>query len=357
MRYFLALILMCHLGLANAAEFAVVQAGRPLVFPQDFGAHPSYKTEWWYVTGWLQTPDKKPLGFQITFFRIGTGLHTANPSQFAPQQLIIGHVALSDPQSGKILHEQKSARTGFGFAFAKTGNTDLKLDQWTMQKDASGKYLAKLAGKEFSLELTLQPTQALLLQGEGGYSRKGPLPEQASYYYSEPQLKVTGKIKRGKQAQVVTGQAWLDHEWSSKVLGEDAVGWDWVGANLQDGGALMAFQIRNKAGEKLWSHASHRDANGKVTQFDSKQVSFQAQRYWTSPVTRGKYPVESTVLLQDANGKVAWQLKPLLDNQELDARRSSGTVYWEGAVQVLKDGQVAGQGYLELTGYVSPMKM
>ena len=52
----------------------------------------------------------------------------------------------------------------------------------------------------------------------------------------------------------------------------------------------------------------------------------------------------------DAGG-VAYALEPLMDDQELDSRASTGTIYWEGAVRVSASGREAGRGYLELTGY------
>ena len=77
--------------------------------------------------------------------------------------------------------------------------------------------------RKFALALTLQATQPVMLQGEAGYSQKGPLVRQASHYYSEPQLAVQGRIQRGAEganprAVAVTGRAWLDHEWSDEYL-------------------------------------------------------------------------------------------------------------------------------------------
>ena len=354
-RHLLALVLLfaqaCH---AAAPDFAQVTAGRALAFPADFGAHPDFRTEWWYVTGWLKTKDGKPLGFQVTFFRSRTGHDPANPSAFAPKQLVIGHAALSDPAAGRLVHDQRSAREGFGLAYAKTGTTDLKLDDWRMQRATDGTYTVSVKSQELALELKLAPTQPVLAQGEGGYSRKGPKPEHASYYYSEPQLKVSGAVGHGGAAPAaVEGSAWLDHEWSSQALEPDASGWDWIGANLDDGSALMAFQIRAKQGGKLWAHATLRDASGKVTQYVSEQVSFTPQARWKSPRTNAVYPVATTL----ATGGTSWQIKPLQDDQELDARRSTGAVYWEGAVTISRDGVPAGHAYLEMTGYDKPMKL
>ncbi|WP_426116015.1 lipocalin-like domain-containing protein [Massilia sp. PWRC2] len=350
--------LLCGLLLSTAAQagpvaFAAVVAGQPLHFPADFGAHPDFKTEWWYVTGWLQRPNGKPLGFQVTFFRSRTGAADANPSAFAARQLIVAHAAVSDPALGRLVHDQKSGRQGFELNYAKAGMTSLKLDGWTMQRGANGAYQVAIASRQLQLKLTLTPTAPPLLQGVAGFSQKGPLPRNASYYYSEPQLQVTGVAGALGAAGAVTGTAWLDHEWSSQALDPAASGWDWVGANLADGSALMAFQIRARRGGKLWAHAALRDRAGKVTQFGADQVSFSARAWWTSPASGATYPVATTLV----TGPFSWRLTPLQNDQELDSRRSTGAIYWEGAMSLERDGQPAGHGYLEMTGYDRPMTL
>lgn len=346
------LLLWMTSAVAAPPQFAAVKAGHALSFPADLGAHPEFRTEWWYATGWLQTADKKPLGFQITFFRVATDVDAANPSQFAARQLLIAHTALSDPAVGKLLHDQQSVRQGFGLAYAATGNTDVKLDNWQLQRSAGGKYQVNIAARDYRLSLVLSPTQVPMLQGERGYSQKGAKPVQASYYYSEPQLAVSGSVERNGKAVAVTGTAWLDHEWSTSVLDAQAVGWDWLGANLDDGSALMAFQIRDKAGAPLWAHATLRAASGMMTQYNQHEVHFMPQRQWRSPLTDARYPVAT----QLQTGPTTWQLSPLMDDQELDTRQSTGAVYWEGAVSLARDGKAAGHGYLEMTGYFKALK-
>jgi predicted secreted hydrolase len=354
MKRFLACCLALLLASPACRAFTPVTPGYQMVFPADYGAHPGFKTEWWYVTGWLKTGDGKPLGFQVTFFRSATGQGKDNPSAFAPRQLIIGHAALSDPAVGKLAHDQRSAREGFKLAYAREGTTDLKLDDWRMVRAADGSYRVSIRSRELQLQLVLAPTQPVLLQGEQGYSRKGSNPASASYYYSEPQLKVSGTAGHGKGApRTVEGTAWLDHEWSSQAIDAEAVGWDWVGANLADGSALMAFQVRNKQGGKLWAHATLRDAAGKVTRYLPEQVSFTPQARWKSPRTNAEYPVATTIV----TGGTRWQISPLQQDQELDSRQSTGAIYWEGAVTVRRDGVPAGHGYLELVGYHAPMKL
>ncbi|MFZ6655997.1 lipocalin-like domain-containing protein [Undibacterium sp. TJN19] len=355
------------ISLAAPPDFSTVRSGTRLQFPADFGAHPTFRNEWWYVTGLVDTPDHHTIGFQITFFRSATEYDRSNPSAFAPSQLVIAHAALSDANLGQLLHDQKSARSGFGLAYAKEGNTDVKLSDWHLLRNADGSYQAQVQARDFRLQLKLARTQPMLLQGEAGYSRKGPKQEQASYYYSEPQLQVTGKLTRLKAPAVasdsvakstltdvaITGKAWLDHEWSTSVLDAQATGWDWLGVNLDNGDVLMAFQIRNQRGEAVWAHATLRDKSGQVTQFPSEQIRFQPERIWRSPRTNAAYPVATAI----STGNMQWQIIPLQDDQELDSRRSTGAVYWEGAVTIQKDGKRVGQGYLEMTGYVKPMKL
>ncbi len=349
----LILSLLAPNAIADSKPFNKVEPGYTLIFPNDYGAHPNFRLEWWYITGWLNTPDNKLLGFQVTFFRTATGKQTNNPSQFAPKQLIIAHVALSDPKIGKLMHDQKSAREGFGLAYAKQGDTDVKLDNWQLVREIDGQYQVTMKTAEFGLVLSFTPTQPTLLQGKNGFSKKGPHPLQASYYYSEPHLHTAGTVFYQNRTIAVTGKAWLDHEWSSEYLDPNANGWDWVGANLKDGSALMAFQIRHKDGSKLWAYAIRRDANGQIQQFKPEQVEFTPIRTWRSPHTEATYPVAMRI----RTGDTTWQLTPLFDDQELDSRQSTGSVYWEGAVTLTQDGEQMGKGYLELTGYVEPLSL
>lgn len=337
---------------AQAPTYPAVRPGVALRFPADHGAHPDFRTEWWYVTGWLRAEGGDELGFQVTFFRSRPPVEPANPSAFAPKQILFAHAAISDPALGRLMHGQRIARAGFGLAEAATGDMDLSIDDWRLRRTPEGRYVTKVAGDGFLLDLVFAPTQPVLLQGEGGFSRKGPLPGQASHYYSVPQLKASGSVIRNGKAVKVTGAAWLDREWSSTLLDPAAVGWDWVGLNLDDGGALMAFQVRDTAGRALWAGGSLRSRDGTVARFAPSEVKFGSLRSWRSPRTGAVYPIERTVAVRTPQGERRWTLKPLFDDQELDSRASGGPVYWEGAVRT-----EGGRGYLELTGYASPMKL
>lgn len=339
-------------GAAVGADYAIVTPGNPLAFPRDFGSHPDFRTEWWYVTGWLATQSGESLGFQITFFRTKPDIAAANPSAFAPRQLLIAHCAISDPKRGRLWQDQRIRRAGFGLAEAVLGDTDVRIDDWSL-KHRAGVYEAKIAAEDFAIAVELADTQSPLLNGDAGVSRKGPGPASASYYYSLPHMKVTGNITRGGQPSRAAGEAWFDHEWSSEYLEDAAQGWDWIGINLDHGAALMAFRIRGVDGSVRWAGGTYRTGDGKVDILQPTEVRFDAIRTWISPRTGTHYPVEWRV----AAGSHNFVLKPLMDDQENDTRLSTGAIYWEGAVRAYEADQPAGRGYLELTGYGDRLKL
>ena len=347
----LTLGLYCLTAAADAA-YAPVAVGHPLRFPEDLGSHPQFRTEWWYVTGWLATDSGESLGFQITFFRTKPDIDPDNPSHFAPRQIIVAHCALSDPKRGTLWQDQKIRRAALGLAGAMEGDTQVWVDQWSLKR-AAQTYIAKVAAEDFSFDLALSETQAALINGEEGVSRKGPQPQAASYYYSLPHMQVTGTISRQGRPSRVSGEAWFDHEWSSEYLDAQAAGWDWIGINLQDGGALMAFQIRGVDGKPRWAGGTIRTGAGISQILKPEDVQFRAGRRWTSPRTGIAYPVEWTVRADNKE----FRLLPLFDDQENDTRLSTGAIYWEGAVRAFdKDAQV-GRGYLELTGYGERLRL
>src|SRR5215831_4102426 len=221
----LATLAACAALAAAPDAFEPVVRGRALEFPRDYGAHPRYRIEWWYVTGQLESADG-PLGFQVTFFRVRNPSAESNPSRFSPRQIVFAHAALSDPRRGHLLHDQRTQREFEGLVEARTGDTDVRIDDWTFARE-SGVYRTHIAAEGFALDLAFTPTQPVMPEGDHGFSRKGPLAAQASYYYSEPQLAVSGRVTQGGAAREVTGVAWLDHEWSSEPLAADAAGWDW----------------------------------------------------------------------------------------------------------------------------------
>ncbi len=336
---------------------------RSLVLPRDFGSHPEMGTEWWYITGQVRAQGRL-LGFQLTFFRSRVPSTQSLRSAFAARQLIFAHAALTDVAGRRQLHAQRSARAGQGLAHALEGDTDVQLGDWYLRRSpgapgVGNRYEAHLAGEGFALDLQLTTTQPVLLQGQGGLSRKGPETEQASYYYSQPQLAVSGQITLdGRKLDIATtpsNRAWLDHEVSDALMHREAQGWDWIGMNLDDGSALTAFRLRRQDASSLWAGGSWRAPQQAARIFTPQEVVFTPLRWWTSPASGARYPVAWRV----ATPVGAWEVQALLDAQELDSRASTGAIYWEGLCDLreAEGGALRGRGYLEMTGYAQRLKL
>ncbi|MBX2881385.1 MAG: carotenoid 1,2-hydratase, partial [Granulosicoccus sp.] len=324
---------------------------------------------WWYLTAWLQR-ESGPIGLQITFFRSRTPYGQQNPSRFAPKQLVLAHAALALPDRGALLHDQQAWRAGDPIAQFSTTDTavvvGLANNRWSMHRDISDQYHINVAAEKFRFAITARPPASIprpMLQGQNGFSQKGPSIRQASYYYSRPQLKVAGEIEVDGSIMPVDGRGWLDHEWSSELLDKKASGWDWVGLNFHDGSALMAFQMRTLTNEVLYSAARYLSTESGEQKERDLSPRFTAVRHWRSPRTDGSYPV--SIRLQA--GELDLTIEPLFDDQELDSRGSTGVIYWEGAVSVWhseairpdgskKSDRIA-TGYLELTGYAERLRI
>jgi len=337
-----------------AAPASWALPARTLQFPRDYGSHPDLQTEWWYITGHAKTPAGREFGFQVTFFRSRVDAAEGLRSAFAARNLVFAHAAVTDLEGRVLLHDQRIARAGFGVASASETDTDVRLRDWSLVRREDGSYSARIPAGEFSLELRFTPTQPVLLQGKAGLSRKGPDEAQASYYYSEPQLRTQGRLALKGQAFDVDGTAWLDHEWSEALMHPEAVGWDWIGMNLDDGSALTAFRLRRRDGSALWAGGSFRMRDGALRVFNNDEVRFDGADTWTSPRTQAKYPTRWRV--QTPSG--SFEVRALLDDQELDSRGSTGGVYWEGLSDLVDaQGRRVGRGYLEMTGYAAPLRL
>ena len=349
-------------GQGQATSYPAVLP-RPLVFPRDYGAHPAFRTEWWYLTAWLDRgPGRGPMGFQYTFFRSRTAHSEANPSRFAPRQLLFAHLALALPENGRLLHYDRVARVGPGGVSFSTENTALQLEDWQFSRDPQHRYQAQAQTSDFSLRFTAQAQALPLLRGRNGVSAKGPSASLASYYYSAVRLPIQlactaapGSRLSGFEAQ---GLAWLDHEWSSSLLAPGAVGWDWIGIHLFDGGSLMAFRIRGADGTPVWQVWDWREASGQKRPVardaqGSAEVQWQPEEYWQSHRSGARYPVAFLVRA----ARQEWRIRPMMPDQEVDARASTGGFYWEGAVVLESKGRAIGRGYLELTGYAQPLTL
>ena len=336
---------------------------RPLQFPRDHGSHPELRTEWWYITGHAEAAGRQ-WGFQVTFFRSRVDATQGLRSAFAAKQLLFAHAALTDVRGRRLLHDQRIARAGFGVAQASEADTLVRLQDWSLARSGlpsdpfhGSRYAARVEGADFGLDLLFDTTQPLLLQGRQGLSRKGPDPAQASYYYSQPQLQVRGSIVLQGQRMAMdaaSGRAWMDHEWSEALMHPEAVGWDWVGMNLHDGSALTAFRLRRADGSAVWAGGSWRAPGQAAQVFDAQAVVFTPERFWSSPHSGARYPVQWQV--QTPAG--AFGVHALLDPQELDSSGSTGAIYWEGLCDLVDSaGHRVGRGYLEMTGYAKPLRL
>ncbi len=369
---------------AGATPAASVLAGmdgvrpdRRLRFPQDHGAHVAQRTEWWYATGWLGTEAAPSHGWQVTFFRSATGLGQGNRSRFAPRHVLFAHAAVTDLRQLQHRHAQRMARwSGLPDAAPDVVALDhgaLRVAGWSLADESAG-WRVQVAADGFAFDLHLQRTQPLLLQGEAGYSIKGPWApghptgvqpnvktesQPASHYYSEPQLAVHGRLQIGRMAPgapSLQGRAWLDHEWSDTLLPEQAVGWDWIGINLFDGSALTAFQLRRADGSVLWAGGSWRAASGGMAaqNFVAPSVAFTPGARWRSGASGADYPTHW--MINTPAGR--FDVRALLQAQELDSRSGTGVFYWEGLSELLNDaGHRVGLGYLEMTGYAGRLRL
>ena len=337
---------------STSANAAFALPALTLRFPRDHGAHPAFRTEWWYITGQANSGGRE-FGFQVTFFRTRVDATQAMTSKFAAKQLLFSHAAITDVQGRKLHHDQRIAREGFEVASASLEDAAIRLRDWSLRRE-NGVYVAHVAASDFTLDLRCAPTQPLLLQGRDGLSRKGPQEQQASYYYSEPQLAVTGSVLVQGKNFAVQGKAWMDHEWSQEVLHPEAQGWDWIGMNLDDGSALTAFRLRTKDGTALWDGGSFRPARGETYIFSPGEVIFSAQRRWKSSLSQASYPVEWMV----RTPADIYTVKAVIDDQELDSRASTGAIYWEGLADLFNsNGRKIGRGYLEMTGYSQRLRL
>ena len=335
-----------------------------LDFPADFGSHPDFQTEWWYYTGNLETPTGRHFGFQLTFFRralLPPGDRPARVSNWAADQVYLAHFTLSDIESERFLAFERSARGAVGLAGAQTDPYNVWLYGWHVQQ--VGERLCKLyaAQDEITLDLQLEDLKGPVLQGNQGYSQKGPDPGNASYYFSQTRLSAQGTLKIGEQIYPVSGLSWMDHEFSTSALAPNQVGWDWFSLQLHAGSVdkptgsssqlveLMVYQIRRKDGSiDPFSKGALILENGTTRQLQQHDFEIQVLGTWKSPQSGAIYPSRWQVTVPSLD--LDLEIEPYLKDQELNL----SFTYWEGAVKIqgVFTGQaVSGSGYVELTGY------
>ncbi len=338
----------------DTAGFDRADVVRPFVFPDDHGAHPGFRTEWWYFTGNLATNDdaKRHFGFQLTFFRFAlTPDAVPGPSSWRSGQSWMAHFAVTDSAGGELYSSERFSRGALDLAGAVAAPFRVWLSGW--EAVSVGEPFLPLQLKadagDFAITLDLTEGKPKVLQGEAGLSPKSAEPGNASYYYSYTRLPTAGEVRIGETSFRVTGNAWMDREWSTSALGPGTEGWDWFALQFDDGSDLMYYRLRGEDGSTgPQSGGVLVAADGSTTKLSAGDVELTVERRWTSPRTGIDYPV-AWRLVAPAHD-LALVVTPRIDDQELNL----SVVYWEGAVKAegRRGGQrVWGTGYLELAGY------
>jgi len=324
---------------------------RPFTFPSDHGPHPGYKTEWWYVTGNLSGPQAEPYGYELTIFRLALTPPDAAPdsaafSDWRTNQLYMGHFAVTDGASETFHAFERFERGGAGLAGAQADPFRMWLDDWSMTGLDGTAFPMQLRAQEqgVGVDLTLRPTKPRVLQGDQGLSQKGPGDGNASYYYSYTRLDTEGALVLDGDTLSVTGQSWMDREWSTSALGPEQEGWDWFSLQLDDGRDLMYYQLRRTDGTPSpFSEGVIVGPEGETRKLERSDVQIEVLDRWTTPDGTHTYPVEWTLHVPGED--IDLTITPYMPSQELDV----SVRYWEGAVRV--KGSASGRGYVEMTGY------
>lgn len=326
---------------APAEGFALPDPATVLEFPADHGAHPDFRIEWWYLTANLTGPDGTDYGLQWTLFR--TALARGDAEGWDSAQLWMGHAAVTTPTAHHVA--ERLARGGIGQAgVTLDGGFQAWIDDWRMQstapaaEDALSQLTLTAAGDGFGYAVELTAEGPPVAHGAGGYSVKSA-GGQASHYYSQPFYAVTGRLDLPEGPVEVTGQAWLDREWSSQPLGADQTGWDWFSLSFDGGEKLMGFVLRD--GGAGFTSGTWIDADG--TPHPLTPGALQAEPLQRATVAGREVPVVWRLVLAERDLDVTLQaLNP-------EAWMATSVPYWEGPVEVT--GSHAGRGYLEMTGY------
>jgi predicted secreted hydrolase len=354
---FCLLFLAPGMAPAAAADFKAARPGRAFSFPRDHGAHPDFKTEWWYYSGHLQAADGDTFGYQLTFFRVA--LTTPNPrakSAWAADTIYFAHLALTDVKRQKFMFQEKAQRGALGLAGAETDRLKVWVDDWQAEMQGHEHHLLAKTDK-LSLDLTLTPLKPPVLHGEAGYSKKAAQADVASHYYSITRLAAKGRITIDNKVFKVEGTTWLDREFSTGQMAEHHTGWDWFALQLADGADIMLYLMRLKdGGIDPASSGTLIDPQGIAHHLNLSDFSVKKTNTWTSPRSQAAYPAAWDITLPRYGYRLT--LTPTLADQELRTGGSTNLTYWEGQVTITGSKHVeplTGQGYAELTGYAGPL--
>jgi predicted secreted hydrolase len=347
---------------ALAKDYRLALPGYSWSFPTDHGSHPSYKTEWWYYTGHLQEPNTPhKFGYQLTFFRSGSGIQSkALPqnSRWELPDVLAAHFALTDIYSRRFFYEERFGRPGDLLGAANPQKLDVWIRNWKATRLENGQHLlqGKTSDGKIALNLTLTPTKREILHGTNGLSQKAACQGCASHYYSLPRLQSKGTLVFEGKTYPLEGLSWMDHEFGSNQLSEKQVGWDWLSLHLSNGEDLMLYRMRLKDGTvDLNSSGTLVDAQGVVHHLNREDFEMEPLSKWSSPHSDGIYPMGWRVRIPSRNLRLL--VTPELENQELVLKKNTGVTYWEGASAVSGDNgydAVTGKGYVEMTGYAEP---
>jgi predicted secreted hydrolase len=328
-------------------------------FPKDHGAHPEFRTEWWYFTGNLRDEAGNRYGYQLTFFRQGVRIKPSNPGNpWSLRDLYPAHFTVTDVRNGTFHVAEQITRSGPGLSGAATDAMNVWNLGWSA-KMVGNRILLRARHGEMELALDLTPRKPIVLQGDRGLSRKGPGKGQASYYYSFTDLATKGTIRTpdSRMPVPVEGVSWFDQEFSSNALTQEQVGWDWFSIHLSDGRDLMLYFLRKKDGTvEKESSGTLMEADGISRSLKLGEIAVEVLDTWTSPRSEGRYPSRWRIRIPAAG--IDLTIAPLVAAQELITEGSTGVTYWEGAVD--GKGSSAGrpavcEGYVEMTGYAGSL--
>jgi predicted secreted hydrolase len=327
-----------------------------ITFPRDHGAHPQFRTEWWYLTAECRSAAGQRYGVQLTIFRQGMQAGVPGPGEprWKLRQAYAGHLAIAALDEGRFVHAERVRRANGGLAGASEETLDVWIEDWSFALDAQGVLRAKARDGQtgIAVDLSWRPTKPAVLHGDRGLSLKGPEPGNASAYMSWTRLEGQGTLEWNGQQLDVTSSAWFDHEWGSSQLGAGVVGWDWFGLRLVDGRELMIYLLRRSDGTAIeQSGGTLVLADGSTRTLRRDEITLEALEHWTSPRTKGRYP--SRWRLSVPSTGIDGEVRAQLEDCELDTAGSSQVIYWEGPVSL--KGSTTGSGYAELTGYAGSL--
>ena len=349
-------------GLSQIHRFEFRQAapGYHYLFPRDHASHDDFRTEWWYYTGHLRSDDGREFGYQLTFFRQGIDEEAirTNPSRWAVKNVYLAHAAVSHHGKERFRYSEKASRDGLGKAGAESTRLHVWIDRWSVEAISADhlQHRLRVSSEEASFDLVVVSEKLPVIHGSEGISRKGDEAGQASHYYSLTRLRTTGMLVMDHEPIQVRGVSWMDHEFGSGGLGRDQVGWDWFSIQLDDGREVMWYRLRRGDGTAdPVSSGTAVATDGTVRHLRISDVVVDVLDEWTSPVSNTRYPHRWRVAVPSMD--LTLVLIPKMHGQELVTERSTRVTYWEGAVRVSGDAggaPIAGQGYVELTGYARP---